>query len=64
MEWVMVRCGAQMALEMGITWDYGIQYQVEGHLEIAKQGSGHGVRLSADKGGCLGQRQVMQAAEC
>ena len=34
-----------------------------GHLEIAKQGSGHGERLSADKGGCYGQRQIMQAAE-
>ena len=43
---------------------WGLRYgRWKGNLEIAKQGSGHGERLSADKGGCYGQRQIMQAAE-
>jgi hypothetical protein len=33
---------------------WGLRYgRWKGNLEIAKQGSGHGVRLSADKEGCL-----------
>jgi len=57
----MVRCDAQRALAY---WGLRIEvWKMEGDLEIAKQGSGHGVRLSADKGES-DKEQIMQAAEC
>jgi hypothetical protein len=58
---VMVRCDAQMALEMGITGDYGME---DGRAiwRLQSRGLGTVCDCQQTRKAAFGQRQVMQAA--